>query len=86
MVPKGAQKSDKNKKYIFEVISNSGDQPKVIGTIWWTGKIIDSDVPRFIKDLKKIKITDKTFSDGLKFFNLLPLHFRNGYVTLKRVK
>ena len=79
-------KAEKGKKYIFEVISNSGDQPKTIGTIWWTGKTIDSDVSKLIKDLKKIKITNKSFGDGLEFFNLLPLHFRNGYLTLKRVK
>jgi hypothetical protein len=48
---KGFTKSDKSKKYIFEIISNSGDQPKTLGTIWWTGKIIDSDVSRIIKDL-----------------------------------
>lgn len=79
-------KTDKSKKYIFEVISNSKDQGDVIGTIWWNGKIIDSDVPHLIKDLKKIKITDKSFTDGLVFFNLLPLHFRNGYITLRRIK
>lgn len=80
------QKSDKNKKYVFEVISNAGDKPKILGTIWWTGKTIESDVPRLVKDLKNVKITNKSFSDGLEFFNLLPLHFRSGYLTLRRVK
>lgn len=80
------KKTDPSRKAAFDVISNAGDAPEVIGQIWWNGRTIESDVPRLIKELKGIYITDKKFSDGLKFFNLLPLHFRSGYLTLKRIK
>lgn len=79
-------KKDPSRKYIFDVISNAGDAPESIGQIWWTGKTIESDIPKLLKELKGLYITDKKFSDGLAFFNLLPLHFRTGYLSLKRIK
>lgn len=75
-----------NRKYVFEVISNSGKTPEIIGHVWWTGKTIESDVPSVLKELKGIYIADKKFSDGLDFFTLLPLHFRSGYITVKKAK
>lgn len=80
------KKTDSSRKAAFDVISNAGDSPEVIGQIWWTGRSIESDVPRLMKELKGSVISDKRFSDGLPFFNLLPLHFRSGYLTVKRVK
>jgi hypothetical protein len=66
----------------FEVLSNGSD--KVTYTIWWDGRKIDSNNPLLLKSLKGITILDKRFSDGLAFFNLLPMHFKNGYLSLKR--
>lgn len=75
------------KKYVYDIISNSGGRPELLGQIWWNGRTVDCDIPRILDEISGIYITNKTISDGLEFFNLLPLHFsRNGYMTLKRKK
>lgn len=70
----------------YEVISNATDQAKTIARVWWTGVTTASDSPRILQTLKGISVMGKTFSDGVAFFNALPFHFRNGYLSLRRTK
>ncbi len=69
----------------YEIISNSTDG-KVVGSIWWDGKQIDCDVRNILDNIKGSTILGKDISDGLDFFNVLSTHFKNGYITLRRVK
>jgi hypothetical protein len=68
----------------FEVMYSGSDTPTT--TIWWDGRKIDSNDPQLLRSLKDICILNKRFQDGLEFFDLLPFHFKNGYISVRRKK
>ena len=56
------------------------------GTVWWDGKRIKSDTPKILSMLKSIHYAGKGFDDGLEFLEVIPGHFKSGYVTMSRKK
>ena len=67
----------------YEVI---GSKDQTIANIWWDGKKIASDNPRFLSGLDDRPIGLYTVANGEDYLKRLPKLFRNGYMRVKRVK
>ncbi len=79
--------ADKPEKVVSEYeLRDNNNNDEVICSIWWTGKSIVCSDDSIQKTLKGISIGELRFSDGQKFFDALPRHFRAGYTKLVRVK
>ncbi len=78
-----------NQTHAFELVSNSPKPNEVLGRVWWDGKIIRADSWKLLHRLQGLIIHDGraalTYKDGLSFLLALPKHYRNGYVTVRKV-
>ncbi len=78
---------DKPSRIVSEYeLRDNNNQDALIAKIWWTGKTIECSSDSLLRRLKGTSIGELRFSDGIKFFNALPRHFRAGYQKLVRTK
>lgn len=61
-----------------------GKERERMGSVWWTGKKVDSDSPILLARLKDTTIKGLTIDDGTKFLDELPARFRS-YLTAVKV-
>jgi len=61
-----------------------GKEEKIIGTVWWNGKKIDSDSNMLLARLKDLTIKGLTMEDGVEFLDELPARF-NSYLNARKV-
>lgn len=61
-----------------------GKERERVGSVWWTGKKVESDSPVLLARLKDTTIKGLTISDGVKFLDELPARFRS-YLTAVKV-
>lgn len=72
----------------YEIVSNNTEK-RVLGRVWTEGNSVKSDNWRLLHMLKTISIhvsgKELTYKDGQSFLDKLPLHYNNGYVTVRPV-
>lgn len=67
----------------YEMIAHyKNDQVKA--RIEWDGSKIVVDNKIVEKQLRKLTVKGMSWSDGLEFLKVLPFHYRNGYVSVRR--
>lgn len=70
---------------VYEMVEHF-DKDKVVARVAWDGQHIVVDNKLVEEELKSIEVHGYTFKDGLDFMKALPFYYRNGYVSLRRVK
>ena len=73
------------KSHVYEIV-NHANNGKVLATLWWDGKSIQTDNQAFLKRIKRLQIHGKSLSDGPEFLERLKYHYKNGYVMARKVK
>lgn len=77
----------------YKLVHANDEDGKDRGVIWWDGQRIRSNQDDLLRRIKRTVIPFTTsskepqpkYSDGIKFFKMLPLAFRTGYVHLEPV-
>ena len=72
------------KEHEYEFLSH-GKRERSMGTVWWTGKKIDSDSDSLLNMLKSTTINGLTMDDGIKYLQALPMHYRS-YMIARKVQ
>lgn len=67
----------------YQIIRN--DKDRVVGKVWWDGKKIQADSDKVLGMISGAVIASYSMKDGVKFLEKLPLLFKNGYVTAKKL-
>lgn len=70
----------------LQLVMKVDGRDRPMAAIWWDGRKVECDNPNVLKELKGISIQSKVITDGMEFFNLIPMHYKSGYVGIKRVK
>lgn len=74
------------REHVYEVVSNTGNSTEVVATFWWDGKKVQCDKQTYLDYANERGPCNRTSDAGLAFLEVLPMAFKNGYVTCRRAK
>jgi len=68
-----------NREHEYEIKFNSGHDKTI--RVWWDGKRVACDNPRFHDSLQDEGINGVTILSGIRFLEALPQRYNNGYIS-----
>ena len=71
------------KSHEYEVVRH--DKDMVMGRVWWDGKQIQATKPSLLTMLRMKSSGAVSFDDGEEFLEKLPMMFRSGYTSVRKV-
>lgn len=73
------------KSHVYEIVK-SYDNDKVLATLWWDGKEIQSDNKSFLNELKEDDSIGVSISKGPQWIRRVASKYKNGYLHARKVK